>query len=91
MKKNLVIKLCRFGRKHSPFYRFGVLPAYRNPNKNFALEYIGWYNPITKEYSVKQDRLDYYLSLNIQITPSSKAIFLKKTKYIYRMQKRLLN
>jgi|694.fasta_scaffold02661_13 ribosomal protein S16 len=77
MKKNLVIKLCRFGRKHSPFYRFGVLPAYRNPNKNFALEYIGWYNPITKEYSVKQDRLDYYLSLNIQITPSSKAIFLK--------------
>lgn len=81
MQKRLTLKLCRFGKKHSPFYRIGVMPSFRSPSRGFANEFIGWYNPKTKEIFVHQDRLDYYLSINIAITETVKSI-LTKNKFL---------
>lgn len=77
MKKNLIIKLCRFGKKHAPFYRFGVMPVFRHPSKRFALEYLGWYNPFTKEIKVNKERLEHYLSLNIALTDTVSSLLKK--------------
>jgi ribosomal protein S16 len=77
MKKGLSIKLCRFGKKHQPFYRLGVLPIYRHPSRQFVKEFVGWYNPNTKELQVDQVRLDYYLAQNITLTDTVKSLLQK--------------
>jgi ribosomal protein S16 len=77
MKTHLTLKLCRFGRKHRPFYRLGVIPAFRHPSRKFALEYIGWYNPVSKEFKIQQDRFDHYKTNNIAYTDSVKSLLTK--------------
>lgn len=77
MQQKLVIKLCRFGRKHKPFYRIGVMQKYRSPSKKYALEYIGWYNPVTKDFSIKEERLKHYLENNIDLTDTVRSLLIK--------------
>jgi small subunit ribosomal protein S16 len=77
MKQGLVCKLCRFGKKRQPVFRFGVMPKFRSPNKKFALEFIGFYNPITKDFKINKDRLDFYTNLGMSLTDSVKGILVK--------------
>ncbi len=79
MKKKLKIKLSRFGKKHAPFFRIGVMPTYRSPNRQSALEFLGYYNPATKEFKVNEERVKYYLSINTDMTPTVHALFVKNS------------
>jgi ribosomal protein S16 len=79
--KGLKIRLCRFGRKHLTFFRIGVSPADRSPNRKFALEFIGYYNPSTKEFSIEKDRLTYYLQNGATMSDTITSI-LKKNSII---------
>ena len=81
MTRTLKLKLCRFGRKRKPFYRIGVLQTFRHPGKKFATEYVGWYNPLTKEINVNKEALQKYLDNNIAMTDTVRAL-LKKHSYI---------
>ena len=65
------LRLQRFGRTHSPFYRMVAANA-KAPRDGKFLEIVGTYNPIAnkktgvKEIRLKTDRLKYWLSVGAQ-------------------------
>jgi small subunit ribosomal protein S16 len=66
------LRLQRFGRVHSPFYRMVAANA-RAPRDGKFLEIVGTYNPIPnregmKEIRLKSDRLKYWLGVGAQPT-----------------------
>lgn len=72
------LRLQRFGRTHSPFYRM-VAADSRCPRDGKFLEIVGTYNPMPnrdgmKEIRIKTDRLKYWLSVGAQ--PSKRIAFL---------------
>mmetsp|Transcript_18428 Transcript_18428/g.20644 ORF Transcript_18428/g.20644 Transcript_18428/m.20644 type:complete len:111 (-) Transcript_18428:17-349(-) len=72
------LRLQRFGRTHSPFYRMVAANA-RAPRDGKFLEIVGTYNPIAngagmKEIRLKEDRLKYWLSVGAQ--PSDRVAWL---------------
>jgi small subunit ribosomal protein S16 len=78
MNQGLKIKFSRFGRKHRPFFRICVLPTYRHPSRNYALEYLGYYDPITKDFKIDQEKLQKYLQQGVQLTKSVQSLLQKK-------------
>jgi len=87
MQRKLTLKFCRFGRKHLPIFRLGVLPKFKHPSNQFALEFVGWYNPVTKKFSVNEERLKYYLDLNIEITSSVQS-FLANNNFVPKIERK---
>ena len=75
------IRLTRKGRRNLPFYRIGVFDS-RTKRDGKALEYLGFYDPVQKEaekrHSIKQDRVEYWLSVGAQ--PSQTVAHIFKTK-----------
>ncbi|KAL3776518.1 hypothetical protein ACHAW5_010110 [Stephanodiscus triporus] len=72
------LRLQRFGRKHSPFYRMVAADA-RAPRDGKFLEIVGTYNPIAtsagiKEIRLKTDRLRYWISVGAQ--PSDRVAWI---------------
>lgn len=72
------LRLQRFGRTHSPFYRM-VAATSKAPRDGKFLEILGTYNPIAtregvKEIRLKTDRLKYWLSVGAQ--PSDRVAWI---------------
>jgi small subunit ribosomal protein S16 len=72
------IRLQRFGRTHCPFYRM-VAANSKAPRDGKFLEVIGTYNPIAnsdgvKEIRLKQDRIQYWISVGAQ--PSDRVAWI---------------
>lgn len=72
------LRLQRFGRTHTPFYRMVAANA-KAPRDGRFLEIVGTYNPIAskegvKEIRLKQDRLKYWLSVGAQ--PSKRVAWI---------------
>jgi small subunit ribosomal protein S16 len=72
------LRLQRFGRTHSPFYRM-VAANSKAPRDGKFLEIVGTYNPIAnrhgmKEIRLKEDRLKYWLSVGAQ--PSDRVAWI---------------
>ena len=65
----LAIKLSRKGRKKQPFFRIIVLEKAKDPQGDF-LEDLGFYNPFSKETSLKAERIKHWLSKGAQPTGS---------------------
>ncbi len=65
----LSIRLTRVGKKKAPVYRIVVMPKHTDP---WALttEILGHYNPRTKEFVAKTDRVKYWLAQGAQATDS---------------------
>ena len=61
------LRLARAGAKKNPFYKVVVTDS-RNPRDGRFIEQIGYYDPQPKEVllEIKQDRLDYWLSVGAQ-------------------------
>ena len=64
------LRLQRFGRTHTPFYRM-VAANNKAPRDGKFLDILGTYNPIAnrdgvKEIRLKTDRLKYWLSVGAQ-------------------------
>uniref|UniRef100_A0A7S0C1J3 Ribosomal protein S16 n=1 Tax=Proboscia inermis TaxID=420281 RepID=A0A7S0C1J3_9STRA len=64
------LRLQRFGRTHSPFYRMVAANA-RAPRDGKFLEIVGSYNPIPNKHGIKEvrlktDRLRYWISVGAQ-------------------------
>lgn len=57
----LTIRLSRIGKRKKPMYRLIISEKARDTYGK-ALEILGSYNPFSKELSVKQDRIQYWLS-----------------------------
>ena len=66
-----MIRMTRMGRKKKPFYRIVVTDSRKRRDGGW-IEAIGYYNPVTenKELTVDQERLNYWLSVGAQMTPT---------------------
>jgi small subunit ribosomal protein S16 len=65
----LAIRLKKRGRKHQPSFRI-VVAEKRSKRDGREVEDIGFYNPISKAFNVKEDRVKYWLSVGVQATPT---------------------
>ncbi len=72
------IRLRRMGTTNNPFYRVVVADS-RFATTGRYLEVLGWYDPkkAEKNFSVKVDRVDYWLSVGAQVSPTAKSLIKK--------------
>jgi small subunit ribosomal protein S16 len=58
----LSIRFKRVGRKNQPSYRVIVTPKRAGGPKGRPVEYLGWFNPFSKNFALKKERVLYWLS-----------------------------
>ncbi len=68
-----VIRLTRMGRKKKPFYRIAVTDSRKRRDGGW-IELIGYYNPMTKELKVDNDRVDYWVGVGAKMSDRVKKI-----------------
>ena len=61
------IRLTRFGRKKSPFYRIVVTDSKKARDGEY-IEKVGHYDPRKKELEINRDRIEYWISKGAQPT-----------------------
>ena len=72
----VVLRLKRYGRTHSPFYRLAAADK-RSPNDGRVIEELGWFSPTAQEglqWKLKADRIVHWLNGGAQ--PSETVISL---------------
>ncbi|GIW65339.1 MAG: hypothetical protein KatS3mg093_318 [Candidatus Parcubacteria bacterium] len=65
----LRIRFKRVGRKHQPAFRI-VVAERRSKRDGETIDDIGFYNPITKDFGIKKERLEYWLKNGAQASPT---------------------
>jgi small subunit ribosomal protein S16 len=73
----LVIKLTRKGKKNQAFFRLVLLEKTKDPWGDF-LEDLGFFNPLTKKYSFKEERIKYWLKQGVQPTGTVRNLLIKR-------------
>lgn len=71
----LKIRLQRVGRKNFPSFRV-VLAEHTRPVKGKFLEILGFYNPMLKRRGLKKDRIKYWLSMGVKLSPTIHNLFI---------------
>lgn len=59
----LTIRLQRKGKKNQPFFKIVVTEEKKSSTGGRFIEELGYYNPITKEKSIKGERAKYWMSV----------------------------
>merc|ERR1712083_354053 len=59
------IRFMRMGRKHQPFYRIIAVDS-RKRRDTEPLEFLGWYNPKTKETKLNSPSIKKWLNVGAQ-------------------------
>lgn len=72
----VVIRLSRFGRKNSPFYRVVVVDS-RKKTTGSVIEYIGTWNPIKKIKEIDKEKLNNWINKGARLSVSVKNIIEK--------------
>jgi small subunit ribosomal protein S16 len=62
----LAIRLFRVGKKKQPSYKVVVTNKQNPPQGGQFIEQVGFYNPLTNEKTLKEDRIKYWLSVGAQ-------------------------
>ena len=65
----LMIRLQRTGKRGQAYFRIVIL-EHTSRVKGKYLELLGNYNPHQKEFKVKKDRVEYWVSKGAQISPT---------------------
>ncbi len=76
----LAIRLARYGKKKTPFYRVVVMDK-RNPRNGRFVEVVGTYDPLKKPAEIKLDaeRIKYWLGCGAQPSDTVRS-FLRNQK-----------
>merc|ERR1719378_751885 len=77
------IRFMRMGRRHMPFYRIIAVDS-RKKRDTRPLEFLGWYNPATKETKLNTPSLRKWL--NLGAVPSDTLANLLKRAMIVRVE-----
>ncbi len=74
-----MIRMTRMGRKKKPFYRIVVTDSRKRRDGGW-IEVIGNYNPVSanKDLTLDTERLNYWLSVGAQMSPTVKRLAGKK-------------
>lgn len=70
------IRFKRMGSKKNPFYRVVVADS-RSPRDGRFIEEIGYYNPLTKETKIDNEKAVDWISKGAQPTDTVKALLKK--------------
>jgi small subunit ribosomal protein S16 len=62
----LVIRFFRVGKKNQPSFKIVVTDKRRAPRGGRFTEEVGFWNPLTKQRTLKEDRVKYWLSVGAQ-------------------------
>lgn len=62
----LTIRLFRIGKKNQPSFKVVITDKQNPPRGGRFVEEVGFYNPVTKEKVLKQERLKYWISQGAQ-------------------------
>lgn len=65
----LMIRLQRTGKRGQAYFRVVILEHTSRPQGKY-LELLGTYNPHQKEFRVKKDRIEYWVSKGAQVSPT---------------------
>jgi small subunit ribosomal protein S16 len=61
----LIIRLYPVGRKHKIQYRLVIADKRKSVSKEY-IENLGFFDPRTKETTIKEERIKYWLAQNIE-------------------------
>lgn len=64
-----MIRLQRIGKRGQAYFRVVIL-EHTSRVKGKYLELLGTYNPHQKEFKVKKDRIEYWISKGAQVSPT---------------------
>ena len=73
----LMIRLARFGKKKQPYYRLSVAEKKHKPIGK-QTEFIGVYNPKTKELKVDQEKAKHWLEKGAGCSRTVAMLFVKE-------------
>jgi small subunit ribosomal protein S16 len=59
----LVIRFFRVGKKNQPSFKIVVTDKRKSSTAGRSTEEVGFYNPLTKEKNLKQERIKYWMSV----------------------------
>jgi len=62
----LVIRFLRAGKKNQPSFKIVVVEKTKSSTSGRFIEEVGFYNPLTKEKVLRQDRIKYWISVGAQ-------------------------
>ena len=65
----LIVRLQRTGKRGQAYFRIVIL-EHTSRVKGKYLELLGNYNPHQKEFKVKKDRVEYWVSKGAQVSPT---------------------
>jgi len=68
------IRLMRIGRKHLPFYRIIAVDS-RKRRKTEPLEFLGWYNPLSKETKLNAPSIKKWIRVGAQTSDTLTKLF----------------
>lgn len=66
----LVIRFSRVGKKNQPAFKIVVTEKGRPPKSGKFVEQVGFYNPLTKEKVLNQERVKYWIGVGAQPSPT---------------------
>lgn len=78
----LAIKLKGVGKKHQRSFRI-VIQEKRSKLAGNFMEDLGWYNPHTDKFEIKNDRVVYWLGVGAQPTKTTSDL-IKKAKIAFK-------
>lgn len=73
----LVIRFKRTGRKNQPSFRVIVTPKQAGGPAGKPKEYLGWFNPFSKAFELKKERIFYWLSQGAKPSETLHNLLLK--------------
>lgn len=74
----LVIRLFRVGKKNQSVFKIVVTDKRRPPRGGRFLEQVGFYNPLTKEKNLKEERIKYWLSVGAKPSDTIHNLLIKE-------------
>ena len=66
----LVIRLFRTGKKNQPSFKIVVTDKRESSTTGRSVEEVGFWNPLTKEKALRQERIKYWLSVGAKPSPT---------------------
>ena len=72
------IRFFRAGRKKQPFYKIVVTNSKNAPSGGRFIEDVGFYDPMTKDCSVKEDRVKHWISEGASVSDTVYNLLVRK-------------
>merc|ERR1712159_676991 len=81
IEARVALRFMRMGRKRLPFYRLVAIDS-RKKRESRPIEFLGWYNPLTKETNLNSDSTQNWLDCGAK--PSTTVMGLLKRAMIIK-------